>query len=275
MRYLSGEGNLSVAIERARNLSALGLGESSQVYVKATLLPGPVTCCTQMVKDLRKPTFGDVFTVPVPANKIFTKTLQVTVWNVREQGERCVGCTHISLADFNPKGVSEKWYNLISQSFMEPIEESRLSSHAKQESEMSIRQSVTKEESSDDSTIISSQTSTLTRNQDCESFQAPINVKYEELVSCLQNVSCDSEDSDDDDEEDDEEDDDEEEEGMVTVEFRPNEKLEVVLEDCAGMLPLFITKFIYHTPFPLSQKKNTLTNKPTPSAPSTPSTRNR
>lgn len=49
-------------------------------------------CCTQMVKDLKKPTFGDIFTVPVPANKIYTKTLQVTVWNVRDQNEKCVVC---------------------------------------------------------------------------------------------------------------------------------------------------------------------------------------
>lgn len=221
-------------------------------YIKAVLLPSSpssATCCTQRVRDLKKPTFGDVFTVPVAASKIYTKTLQVTVWNVRDQSEKCVvgsatcttraaihyenlppqGCTHISLADFHPKSVSEKWYNIISQTFMEPIEEPR---HTKQESEMSIRQSVTKEESSDDSTIISSQTSTLTRNQDCESFQTPISMKYEELVNCLQNVgSCDSDDSDDDDDEEDEEDDDEE--GMGAVEFRPNEKLEVVLEDCS------------------------------------------
>lgn len=119
---------------------------------------------------------------------------------------------------------------------MEPIEETRLS-HIKQDSEMSVRHSsVIKEESSDDSTIISSQTSTLTRNQDCENFQ-PISVKYEDLVNCLQNVgSCVSDDSDEDDDEDDEDDDDEDdddEEEETAVEFRPNEKLEVVLEDCS------------------------------------------
>lgn len=115
---------------------------------------------------------------------------------------------------------------------MEPVEESRLS-HTKQESEITIRHlSITKEESSDDSTIISSQTSTLTRNQDCDSFQ-PINMKYEDLVNCLQNVGgCDSDDSDEDDDEDEDEDD--EEEDVMAVEFRPNDKLEVVMEDdCA------------------------------------------
>lgn len=88
--------------------------------------------------------------------------------------------------------------------------------------------SVLKEESSDDSTIISSQTSTLTRNQDCESFQPKMNM-FEELVNCLANPEAyDSEDSDEDDEEEDEGD---EEEG-ITVEFRPNDRLEVVVEDC-------------------------------------------
>lgn len=115
---------------------------------------------------------------------------------------------------------------------MEPIEEARLS-HTKHESEISIRHSsIIKEESSDDSTIISSQTSTLTRNQDCESFQ-PISMKYEELVNCLQNVgSCDSDDSDEDDDDEDEEDD-EDDEDDDAAEFRPNDKLEVVLEDCS------------------------------------------
>lgn len=135
---------------------------------------------------------------------------------------------------------------------MEPIEEPRLL-HTKQESEMSVRHlSITKEESSDDSTIISSQTSTLTRNQDCESFQ-PINIKYEDLVNCLQNVgSCDSDDSDEDDDDDDDEDD-EEEEG-VAVEFRPNEKLEVVLEDdCAETIG--VLKKIMLTPNILQKTK--------------------
>lgn len=130
---------------------------------------------------------------------------------------------------------------------MEPVEDptyARLAPHAKQESDTSIvrertdtevtisRQVVVKEESSDDSTIISSQTSTLTRNQDCESFQTPIKMKFEDLVNCLRDTENydDSEDSDDDD--DDDEDEEDEEERMITVEFRPNEKLEVVLEDC-------------------------------------------
>lgn len=85
---------------------------------------------------------------------------------------------------------------------------------------------VLKEESSDESTIISSQTSTLTRSQDCESFQTAVNMKLEELVGCLRG----DDDDDDDDDEDDDEDDDCDEEGII-VAFRQNELLDVVEEE--------------------------------------------
>lgn len=85
--------------------------------------------------------------------------------------------------------------------------------------------SVLKEESSDESTIISSQTSTLTRSQDCDGFQTAVNMKLEELVNCLR--GDDDEDDDDDDEDDD---DDCDEEGIV-VEFRQKELLDVVEEE--------------------------------------------
>lgn len=113
------------------------------------------------------------------------------------------------MADFNLKRVSQKWYNVISQSFLEPSEDSRTSARDESEikerldNDISYRQPVVKEESSDDSTIISSQTSTLTRNQDCDAFQPSLNINFQELVSCLQNTEdYDSEDTDDDDDED-------------------------------------------------------------------------
>lgn len=43
----------------------------------------------------------------------------------------------------------------------------------------------TKEESSDESTIISSQTSTLTRNQGCDELQTAVTLRLEELANCL------------------------------------------------------------------------------------------
>lgn len=138
----------------------------------------------------------------------------------------------MSLADFNPKSVSQKWYNIISQCFMDPAEDvvqNKRESDKNEHSAPTCRQTGTKEESSDDSTIISSQTSTLTRNQDSESFQPPLNINLEELVNCLRTTEdYDTEDTDDDEDEDEEA----YEEG-ITAEFRPNDKLQVVLEHCS------------------------------------------
>lgn len=120
---------------------------------------------------------------------------------------------------------------------MEPTDEAKSAAAANklQESDLSVykdkecdikHQIGLKEESSDDSTIISSQTSTLTRNQDSESFQPMLVLNFDDLENCLQNT----EGYDDSDDTEDDEDDDGDEEG-ITVEFRPNEKLEMVPED--------------------------------------------
>ncbi|KAF5305657.1 hypothetical protein FQR65_LT18678 [Abscondita terminalis] len=159
LRYISNENILNVCFERARNLGALFIPENSQVCIKAALLPSsPSTttvCCTKPVRDLVKPTFGDIFNLNVPLNKLYTKTLQVDVWSIAEdQQEKCVGCAQVSLADFNPQSLSQKWYNILSLRLMEPDE----NAISKTDGELP-RQGV-KEESSDDSTIISSQTST-------------------------------------------------------------------------------------------------------------------
>lgn len=107
--------------------------------------------------------------------------------------------------------------------------ESDVSKDRNEHNSITYRQTGTKEESSDDSTIISSQTSTLTRNQDSDSFQPPLNLNLEELVNCLRNTEdYDSEDTDDDEDEDE----DAYEEG-ITAEFRASDKLQVVLEHCS------------------------------------------
>lgn len=63
----------------------------------------------------------------------------------------------------------------------------RQAKHDKQESDISVYRSAqnTKEESSDESTIISSQTSTLTRNQGCDELQTAVSLRLEELANCL------------------------------------------------------------------------------------------
>ena len=88
------------------------------------------------------------------------------------------------MADFKTSSTSVKWYNVLSFHFMQtevkkvspspkPVGHS-VNNHMKQESEISTmtnsRQGTLKEESSDESTIISSQTSTLTRNMGPESM---------------------------------------------------------------------------------------------------------
>ncbi|KAJ3658274.1 hypothetical protein Zmor_010024 [Zophobas morio] len=213
LRYVTGENILSVCVERARNLCALYIGENAQVYIKIALLPAtpPPVYCTKPVRDLKKPSFGDIFTISVPVNKIYTKTLQLNVWSKTEEQEKCVGCTQVSLADFNIQQVSQKWYNILSLQLMDTREESK-PAHNRQESDVSrhesidpsSKQPVLKEESSDDSTIISSQTSTLTRNQDPMNFLNTVNFTLEDLYSCMDRES--DEESEEEIEEEDEED---------------------------------------------------------------------
>lgn len=74
--------------------------------------------------------------------------------------------------------------------------------HDKQESDVSMyrnnqAQNI-KEESSDESTIISSQTSTLTRNQGCEELQTAVSLRLEELANCLGSPEEEDEDGDSD-----------------------------------------------------------------------------
>ncbi|XP_017877265.1 protein kibra isoform X1 [Ceratina calcarata] len=208
LRYSVSDGLLHVGIERARNLAALFIPNNAQVYIKAALLPmqPPVNhmCCTKPVVDLRKPTFGETFPIAVPLNKLYTKTLQVNVWCTNTESEECLGSAQVSLADFSPESPSVKWYNILSFRFMQPSDSLSTSTsnsnsvstsvatrqqtkHDKQESDLSVYRGGqnAKEESSDESTIISSQTSTLTRNQGCDELQTAISLRLEELANCL------------------------------------------------------------------------------------------
>ncbi|XP_014232669.1 protein kibra isoform X1 [Trichogramma pretiosum] len=260
LRYSVSDGLLHVGIERARNLAALFIPDSMQVYIKIALLPmqPPVNhvCCTKPLVDLRKPNFGETFPISVPLNKLYNKTLQVNVWSCSGESEECLGSTQVSLADFSPENSSVKWYNILSYRFMQPSSSSSsaaasalplanestscqsytgaMSKHDKQESDVSVYkgQSNVKEESSDESTIISSQTSTLTRNTGCEELSSAVTLRLEELANCLSPQEEDEEDDDADDTSDSDGDDseDSDEEGIV-IEFMMEESvLEDVLE---------------------------------------------
>lgn len=185
LRYSVTDDLLHVGIERARNLSALFIPEGRKVCIKAALLPSIAnvlcTFCTRAITDLSKPTFGENFPIAISKNNLIAKTLQVNVWAVDVNNkEDCLGSAQVSMADFKSSTTSVKWYNVLSFHFMQPevkkpVHTLRTTvSHIKQESEISSmtssRQGTLKEESSDESTIISSQTSTLTRNIGPESM---------------------------------------------------------------------------------------------------------
>lgn len=90
----------------------------------------------------------------------------------------------------------------------------------------------TKEESSDESTIISSQTSTLTRNQECEELQNAVSMRLEGLVISRKSSEDDDIEEEVDSDSDSEEDSDSED-GII-VEFMEDNVLQDVLEHEVG-----------------------------------------
>ncbi|KAL5242264.1 hypothetical protein ACI65C_009674 [Semiaphis heraclei] len=163
LRYSIAEQVLHVCIERLRNVVALSIAESWQLYIKIVLLPSgsnsSLSGCTKPISDLSKPRFGDSFAFNLPSNKLCTKTLQVNVWGLGPDDiTECLACAQVSLAEFNETENNSwcKWYNLLSLKCMH--------------NGGSLPSILIKDDGggSDDSTIISSQTSTLTRNQELE-----------------------------------------------------------------------------------------------------------
>lgn len=45
---------------------------------------------TNMFSEFQKPVFGDSFSLPIPLNKIYTKTLQINVLSVNGQREEII-----------------------------------------------------------------------------------------------------------------------------------------------------------------------------------------
>lgn len=160
------------------------------------------------------------------------------------------GSAQVSLADFSPESPSVKWYNILSFRFMQPSNSSSsadasrsLSSsqqqlatkHDKQESDLSMYRASqsnsalnAKEESSDESTIISSQTSTLTRNQGCDELQTAVSLRLEELANCLK--SPEEEEEEDEDSEDSGDSEDSDGVGIIVEFMMEDNVLEDVLE---------------------------------------------
>ncbi|XP_054709816.1 protein kibra-like [Uloborus diversus] len=176
LRYSLEDGLLHVGIERARNLAALSVPNQYKVCIKVALLP--ISCddlntfTTSIFENLNKPAIGENFRFSVPIVKLCTKTLQVNIWSVNNNAEEeCLGSSQVSLADFSPDSTITKWYNVLSFRFMQLDQAQEKTLKRKENDDRSEiaehlnKAFVFKEESSDESTIISSQTSTLTRNQ--------------------------------------------------------------------------------------------------------------
>ncbi|XP_058840159.1 protein kibra [Topomyia yanbarensis] len=194
LRYTVADSTLCITIEKGRNLTALCLPDGCQLFIRAILLPGTASpfIRTNAVTDFVKPVFKTMLVAQMPLEKVYTKSLHVKVMIIVGQREDWVGSSQISLAEFIPTDATSKWYNIISRKSMNESESL----------DGFIGAGGIKEESSDDSTINSSQTSTLTRNQGQEELQAVLEMVYDDLAH---------EEGEDDDEEDENEDDEEDE----------------------------------------------------------------
>ncbi|RXG51749.1 Protein KIBRA [Armadillidium vulgare] len=177
LRYKKRENLLFVEIERARNLGSLFYDENCKVCIKVQLFPAGTstfTCCTHLDCDLVKPVFGETFSFVVSPRRLASKTIQVNVWSVRDSSEipeeECIGYVQISLADSALETPLTRWYNILNYALLRPdavcreVRDDMSSKSSTLRSSTSNSNANVKEESSDESTIISSQTSTLTRN---------------------------------------------------------------------------------------------------------------
>ncbi|XP_042877110.1 protein kibra-like isoform X2 [Penaeus japonicus] len=222
LRYSRQESQLNVGVERARNLSLLNTEEGCKVCVKVQLFPAGTatfTCCTHLDSNTERPTFGESFAFPVAPRKLPSKTLQVNVWAVSDTNdtfdEECVGYAQISLADFSLDTPQTRWYNILNFALLRPDHLTRDDLSSKSSTlRSSVSTSNVKEESSDESTIISSQTSTLTRNLGPESLRLNFHLPSEDFENAI--------DSDEDDEEEEEEEEPEEEQEEAMEEALEN-----------------------------------------------------
>ncbi|XP_058064430.1 protein kibra [Anopheles bellator] len=201
IRYTAGDSTLCITIEKGRNLTALSLPEDCQLFIRAILLPPGAAATaashfirTDTVTDFTRPLFKTMLVLQLPLEKVYTKSLHVKVMVQVGQWEDWVGSAQVSLAEFSPTDASSKWYNIISRQSMS-------------ESELldgRVIGGMIKEESSDESTIISSsQTSTLTRNQGQDELQAVLELTYDELLRDEEaNEEDDEEEGDEEDDED-------------------------------------------------------------------------
>lgn len=167
LRYCQDESALEIGILRARNLHALFIDVGTEVSVRGALVIGGGcgVAFGSAALAWRGATLAWRHSQRVPLSgtrALRAATLQVNLTS----GPECLGCAQVSLADYEPDTVSQKWYNVLSFRCMR------------------------RDESSDESTVISSQTSTLTRNN-----RAPDSMTGADCNDCGDNSASEDEES--------------------------------------------------------------------------------
>ncbi|XP_050682758.1 protein kibra isoform X2 [Leptidea sinapis] len=151
LRYCADESTLEIGIIRARNLHELYIDNGTEVAVRGALVVGGgggiVLNTVALVWKGTTLVWRKDHRASIGPRALRAATLQL---NLTADVE-CLGCTQVSLADFDPETTLQKWYNVLSF------------------------RSMRRDESSDESTVISSQTSTLTRNRGPESMLGDCN----------------------------------------------------------------------------------------------------
>lgn len=162
IRYLQLDAILHVTIEQARTLSALYVPIGSQLYFRLALLPNTnQTVRTAAFSDLHRPAFSDTFAMSIPLTQLHSKTLQVYVLSVQGPCEEIVGCALVSLAEFAADETgTRRWYNIISFRCIQSMGGCGPSATAGGVPFGSIG----RDESLEESSFMSSQASTLTRD---------------------------------------------------------------------------------------------------------------
>lgn len=192
LQHCSGDGFLHLGLERARHLIPVASGSS--VCVRATVLPGGPECGWRSSPWLRLPRTGDEVAqegeeeslgkqelqLPVGPRLGPGQVLQLQLWSQSpHMVQECLGCGQLSLCGLGPSAVWLRWLEL------HPPETT----------------SGARDESSDESTVISSRTSTLTRSPEMNcrkeqmeeqgSKQSPSPLAEEEEVEAISH--CDKE----------------------------------------------------------------------------------
>ncbi|CAL4125792.1 unnamed protein product, partial [Meganyctiphanes norvegica] len=207
LRYSKQENLLNVGVVRARNLSSLSTEEGCKVFEKpyttaARLRDYSCFMIVNTVSQRLQPYYLDFGPVCVEASMLSPRSihLQHNILGVIIQTFTygCVGYAQISLADHNMDCPQTRWYNILNFAHVRPDSLSKDDFSSKSSTLRSSTSATNvKEESSDESTIISSQTSTLTRNLGPEALRLNLQLTSEDFEHVI--------DSDDDDEDDDEE----------------------------------------------------------------------